>query len=49
MILVFNVIAKALSDIGGGAAFGMMVPMLAAGIAFRLQENRVCALVWLLV
>ena len=45
----FNVIAKALSDIGGGAAFGMMVPMLAAGIAYSIAGKQVCALVWLLV
>ena len=36
----FNVIAKALSDIGGGAAFGMMVPMLAAGIAYSIAGKQ---------
>lgn len=36
----FNVIAKALGDIGGGAAFGMMVPMLAAGIAYSIAGKQ---------
>lgn len=36
----FNVLAKALSDIGGGAAFGMMVPMLSAGIAYSIAGKQ---------
>lgn len=36
----YNVLAKALSDIGGGAAFAMMVPALAAGIATSIAGKQ---------
>lgn len=32
----YNPISKALSDIGGGAAFFLMIPVLAAGIAYSI-------------
>ncbi|MDQ0204628.1 PTS fructose transporter subunit IIC [Pectinatus haikarae] len=36
----YNVLAEALSKIGGGAAFTMMVPMLAAGIAYSIAGRQ---------
>ena len=32
----YNIIAGALSKIGGDVAFGLMVPVLAAGIAYSI-------------
>lgn len=36
----YNVIAGALSSIGGGSAFGLMVPMLAAGISYSIAGKQ---------
>jgi len=36
----YNVFAEAFGKIGGGAAFGMMVPMLAAGIAYSIAGKQ---------
>lgn len=36
----YNVLAEAFSKIGGDAAFGMMVPMLAAGIAYSIAGKQ---------
>ena len=36
----YNIFAEAFSKIGGDAAFGMMVPMLAAGIAYSIAGRQ---------